>query len=276
MELNWFEAIIYGLISGLSEFLPVSSRAHQAVMRYLFGGENTGVLDLMIHLAILAALILNCQKPIRIIGRTRRILTIPRNRRKREPNQEVVSLIHLLKTACWPVVLAAFLFVLTDKISSRLQYLSVFLAVNGIVLYISWHCRVANKDARFMSSLDSVLIGFSSALGVVPGISRVGMGISISMMRGVEPRKAADWSILISIPAVAAFCIADIIIIATGGAGTLSFLLLIKYLVSALFACLGTFLGIRALKAFVSHRTVGWFSYYCWGFAMFTFVLFML
>ncbi len=276
MELNWFEAIIYGLISGLSEFLPVSSRAHQAVLRHLFGEGKTNVLDLMIHIAILASLILNCQKPIRIIGRTRRILAIPRNRRKREPNSETVSLIQLLKTACWPVVLTAFLFVITDTISSRFQFLAIFLAVNGIVLYICWHCRVANKDARFMSSLDAILIGFSSSLGVVPGISRVGMGLSISMMRGVEPRRAVDWTILISIPAVAALCIADIIIIATGGAGTLSFLLLIKYLVSAMFACLGTFFGIRALKFLTSHRTIGYVSYYCWGLAMFAFVLFML
>ena len=127
-----------------------------------------------------------------------------------------------------------------------------------------------------MSSLDAILIGFSSSLGVVPGISRVGMGLSISMMRGVEPRRAVDWTILISIPAVAALCIADIIIIATGGAGTLSFLLLIKYLVSAMFACLGTFFGIRALKFLTSHRTIGYVSYYCWGLAMFAFVLFML
>ena len=127
-----------------------------------------------------------------------------------------------------------------------------------------------------MSALDAVLIGFSSALGVVPGISRIGMGVSISMMRGVEPRKAADWAILISIPAIAALCVGDIILIATNGAGSLSFQLLIKYVLSAGFACVGTSMGIQALKFLASHRVVGWASYYCWGLAMFAFVLFML
>ena len=276
MELNWFEAIIYGLISGISEFLPVSSRAHQAVLRHLFGGGNTNILDLMIHIAMLAALILANQKPIRVIGRTRRILATPRNRRRREPDPQITALLSLLKIACWPVVLASFLFVLTDRVSSRFQFLALCIAVNGIVLYICWHCRSANKDARFMSRLDSVLIGFSSALGVVPGISRVGMGVSIATMRGVEPRRAADWAVLLSIPAVAALCVADIILIATGEVGTLSFLLLVKYLVSAAFALLGTFFGIRVLKFFASHRAIGWLSYYCWGLAMFAFVLFML
>lgn len=276
MELNWFEAIVYGLISGLSEFLPVSSRAHQAVLRHLFGGGNTNVLDLMIHIAIFAALVLNCQKPIRIINRTNRILSTPRNQRRREPNGQITALIRLLKTACWPVVLAAFLFVITDRISTRFQFLAVCVAANGIVLYISWHCRSANKDARFISSLDSFLVGFASALGIVPGISRIGMGISMLSMRGYDARHAADWAVLISIPAVAALCVSDIILIATGSAGTLSFLLMVKYVISAAFACLGSFLGIRVLKTLTSHRAIGWASYYCWGLAMFSFVLFML
>lgn len=276
MDLNWFEAIIYGLVSGMSEFLPASSRAHQAIMRQLFGGGNTNVLDLMIHLAIFVSLILSSQKPIRLLNRTRKILVLPSNRRKREPDHQLAALLQLLKTACWPVVLTAFLFVITDRISSRLQFLAICIAANGIVLYICWHCRSANKDARFMSGMDAFLIGFSSALGVVPGISRVGMGISISMMRGVEPRRAADWAVLISIPAVAALCVADIIVIATGTAGTLSFLLLVKYLTSAVFACLGSLLGIRALKFLAANRVIGWVSYYCWGLAMFAFVLFML
>lgn len=276
MELNWLEAILYGLISGIAEFLPVSSRAHQSVLKQLFGGGNTAVLDFLIHIAMLIALYFSCQKTIRIINRTRKQLSIPRSRRKKEPNSQMTALISFLKTACWPVIIMTLFYKLCDQLSTRFQLLAICLVINGIVLYISRYVRTANKDSRFMSRFDSLLIGISSGFGVVPGISRVGIGLSITFMRGVEPRHAFDWMMLISIPAIAALCIADIVIIATVGAGSFGFLLLLKYLISAVFAGLGTFIGISFLRFLVSHRAVGWVSYYCWGLAMFAFVLFML
>ena len=60
--MNWLESLLYGLVSGFAEFLPVSAAAHQALMKRLFGVDvQTGFLDFLVHAAVLAALCFSCR-----------------------------------------------------------------------------------------------------------------------------------------------------------------------------------------------------------------------
>lgn len=275
--MNWLESIIYAFISGLAEFLPVSSRAHQSIMRQLFGvSESTAVLDFLVHFAILLALFFICQSQLAAMRRTQKLLSIPPKRRKYQPDKEIAAMSRLVKTACIPVLIFTVFYVLADKVTSQLQIMAFCLLLNGVALYAVTHLRSGDKKASQLTSVDGLLIGFISGVGIIPGFSRVGLGLSISHMRGAAAKNAVDWALLISIPALIGLCIADLILMFSAGIGTFTFLMLIQYLVSAFAAYLGAYLSISLLHFLSVKVGFSWFSFYCWGLGLFSFILFML
>lgn len=277
MGLNWLESIVYALISGVTEILPVSSRAHQQLLLNLFGGTvNTTLLDLMIHIAVLTALYINCQNSISRIQRQRKLLQIPKRRRKHQPDWQAVSELRLVKTAAIPIVLGVLFTQLVQSLSGKLHLLSLFLVVNGILLYTTGRIAIGNKSAGSMSRFDGFLVGLAGTLGMLPGISRMGCALSVSIMRGADPQRALNWCLILSVPALLALCVADVFLMFTLGVGTFGFLMLIQCLFSALFAYLGATLAIMLLRYMAVKVGFSWFSYYSWGLAMLSFLLFMI
>ena len=84
MNLGWLRSILYGLVSGITEFLPISGQAHRILLLQFFGyGEETGLLALMVHLGLMAALLLCMGERLRGVLRERAILQMPMRRRHR-------------------------------------------------------------------------------------------------------------------------------------------------------------------------------------------------
>ena len=98
MSLNLLESLLYGLVSGLSEILPVSGTAHRQLMLQLLGesGEQ-GLLRLMIHIGILAALYYSCQNHILRMIRARKLARIPKRKRRRPLDVRSLMDLSLLK-----------------------------------------------------------------------------------------------------------------------------------------------------------------------------------
>lgn len=277
MELNWLESIIYAFISGITEFLPVSSRAHQAMMLQMFGRDSsTVILNLLIHISLLLAVFLNCQNQIQALRRTQRLLMIPARRRKRQPEREQVAKFRLIRTASIPVLIFTVFFQIADLAAARLQIVAICLVLNGVMLYITGHIALGNKDASHLTGFDGILIGLVSGLGILPGFSRLGLGTSVSVMRGASTKDALDWALLISIPALIGLCIADMILIFTAGVGTVTFLMVLQFLVSALAACIGAYLAIAVMRFMAVKIGFSVFACYCWGIGLFSFILFMI
>ena len=107
MNLNLLESLFYGLVSGLSEILPVSGPAHRQLMLQLLGesGEQ-GLLRLMIHIGILAALYYSCQNHILRMIRARKLARVPKRKRRRPLDVRSLMDLSLLKTMAVPVILA--------------------------------------------------------------------------------------------------------------------------------------------------------------------------
>lgn len=277
MDMSWLESIIYAFISGITEFLPVSSHAHRAVLTQLFGAsQNSHLLDLLIHIAVLTALSLSCRNLTSAMDRTNKLLRIPARRRKRQPDWQIVSDIRLIRSAAVPVLVLSLLFQIAFPVARQLHILALCLAVNGTLLYITGHIYIGNKTASAMNRFDSLLIGIASGAGIVPGISRVGAGVSVAVMRGAAPGQALNWSLVLSIPALAAMCVIDLILLFSTGIGTFGFMILLRYLVSALFAYIGAYLAVAILRFMAVKLGFSWFSYYSWGAALFAFVLYMI
>ena len=277
LDINWFESIVYSFVSGLADFLPVSSQAHQAIMLNLFGSTaGTALLDFFIHIACLAAVYINCQSSIASINRTGRLLAIPARRRKRQPERNLVAEFRFLRGASIPALFMILLSGFTDIAPNRLNIVAICLLLNGIVLYITGHIPVGNKQSSSLNGIESFLIGIASGFGVFSGISRMGMGMSVGVMRGSSLQNALRLGLLLSIPVLAGLCVSDVVFMFINGLGSIGFLDILQCLISSAFAYGGATLAIAGLRYITERADISWFSYYCWGLALFSFLLFMI
>lgn len=276
MNLNWLESIIYGIVSGLTEFLPVSSQAHRIVLLELFGaGEEPVLLRLIMHLSVFAAMINGCKGALNHLRRERQLLRLPKRRRSRQPDPRTVMEMKLLKMSAVPMVIGIFLLGQRSVSLNKLIHLSLFLAINGILLYFPAYISKANKDARSLSPLDGLLIGLAGVLSAFPGISRIAGTSAASVARGADWHYTGHFCLLLSIPAILVLIILDIIALVGAGLGTISFMIVVNYMLAAAGAYFGAFYSIQLFRFLASKGGFVDFSYYCWGLSLFTFILYL-
>jgi undecaprenyl-diphosphatase len=209
--MGWLEALVLGIVQGLTEFLPISSSAHQSIVGQFFGGEDVGAAFTAItQLGTEAAVILYFRRDIwRIIRRWFASLTgdVPRD----DPDARMGWLVILGSV---PIVLLGLLF--QDAIDSSLRNLWITAAMlAGFGLVIGVADRLA-RNARPLESLTwghGILFGLAQSLALVPGVSRSGATISAGLALGYTREAAAKYSFLLAIPAVVGsglFKLADI------------------------------------------------------------------
>lgn len=272
--MNWLQCLLYGFVSGASEFLPISPEAHRGLLRIMFGAEASPLLELVIHIAVLTALVIACWPQIARLQRERHLAAIPPKRRRRQPDVDTLKNWRLLKTATMPLLLAFVLWFITGKAASSLWLMALLLTVNGILLYISAFVPQGNKSAAKVSGLDGFLVGLGGALGMIPGISRITGITTVGIYRGCDRRYVLDVALLLSIPALLLFIAWDIIMLILAGAAVSGGLLLGCLL--ALTAALPTaYLSIIFLRFLAVKVGFSGFAYYNWGAAMFAFILYL-
>ena len=275
MELNWLECLIYGLLSGLTEFLPVSSLAHQTVILKVFGLENPQVLRLAAHLGAWIGLIAMNAPLLNRLRRERRLHATPKKKRRRNPDFGTVMEVRVFQTGMLPVLLTFFAYNFVSQLYQRLWLLAILIGINGILLYVPQYLPGANKKAQSLSRLDAILIGLGSGCGIVPGISATGSALFVGLVRGADRRYAVDLALLLCIPALLvmmlleALTVAGSAVVITGG---LIFYCFTAATASFLSACWAVVL-IRFLAVKTGYSG---FAYYCWGFALFTLILYLI
>ncbi len=274
MELSGFEHLLYGLVTGLTEIFPVSARAHSAIMLKVLGADRiSGLPVLFVHIAVLAAIYLSSRPQLVKMSRARRLARIPKKRRKRP--LDICSLMdsRFLLTMMLPVVLVDLLYRNISGISFSLLTVSILLFVNGVVLYIPQFFPGSNKDARSLSRLEGVAMGIGGGLSVVPGLSGLGASVSVGSICGIERSYALNMSLMTSMAYLAGMVIYDVLGLIQRGLGPLTFQWTIIYIFAAAFAFAGAMFAIRIMRVLASDRGYHFFSYYCWGIALFTFIL---
>lgn len=276
MELNWLQGLFLGLLSGLADILPVSAQAHRLLFLKLFGENSEPVaLRLMIHLATLGALYLCCQSQIVRMTRATRLAKVPKRRRKRPLDKRSLMDLSLLKTTLIPIIIAFFFYQKTMGLGSNLIFVAAFLFVNGVILYIPQFLPGSNKDSGYLTRVEGLLLGLGGAASVVPGISCVGTTVSIGSICGMDKKYVLNTALLMNIPVTIGLIVHDIIAIADGGMGSMSFGSLVVCLIAAVGAFAGVFLGVKLLRRIISSIDFSVFGFYCWGAALFTFILYL-
>jgi len=258
------QGILMGFVAGVTEFLPVSASAHEALLLQLFGMEHAdSLLRLMLRLGMLAGLVFFCGTELTVVRHDMRNAS-------RGRNPGVYPAIR--GTGIIALILMIPVIVFFYRGIGRMAQI-VLLLINGLLVFLCDRLSTGNREMRQTSLLDMLIMGFFSALAVFPGFSRAGFTYCSSLASGFQCKSAYAYTVLLSIPMLVALCIADIVFIFIDGVAGFSFTLLLVYFVAAIFAFGGTFAGTRILKLVGS--TLNGFAFYCWGLALLSFILYI-
>ena len=207
------------------------------------------------------------------MNRARALARVPKRKRRRPLDTKSMMDWSLLKTMLVPAVLGLFLSRYVRHWETNLVMLAVFLFVNGLILYIPQFLPTSNRDSRTLSRVEGLLMGLGAAASVIPGISTVGIVISIASICGVERVYGLNMALLVKLFMMVGLMVYDVLGLITGGLGALSAALVFRYLLAAVLSFAGSMLGIRLLRRIASNSGYSLFGVYCWGLALFTFIL---
>jgi undecaprenyl-diphosphatase len=196
---GWIEAVVLGIVQGLTEFLPISSSAHLRIVGEAFGWDDPGAaFTAVTQIGTEAAVLLYFRRDIgRIISAWLGSLG---GRRKNDPDARMGWLIII---GSIPIVVLGLLF--QDQIETTfrdLRIVATALIVFGLILY--WADRVGAKKRELgdLTVPHGITFGLAQALALIPGVSRSGGTITAGLFLGYTRSAAARYSFLLAIPAV--------------------------------------------------------------------------
>jgi undecaprenyl-diphosphatase len=200
--MSWLEAIVLGLVQGLTEFLPISSSGHVRIVPAFFGWEDPGAaFTAVIQLGTMAAVLVYFRADLWAIGQAWfRELRVPWRQRSHEAK---LGWLILLGT----IPISVFGLAFSDQIESGardLYLIGTALILFSFVMLAAERvgARSSHRELTEINKRDGIFIGFAQALALIPGVSRSGATISAGLFRGFDRAAAARYSFLLSVPAV--------------------------------------------------------------------------
>ena len=209
--MSYFEAIILGIVQGLTEFLPISSSGHLRIVPELFGWSDPGAsFTAVIQLGTMAAVVIFFWKDLwRVtvawLADAWRVLRSLAGRRAlpEDPSTDDARMGWYLIVATVPIAVFGLLFKDQIETGARdLRLIATTLIVGGLVLLWADKAGKRTKGVEHISTKDGVTIGLAQSLALVPGVSRSGATITAGLFLGFTREAAARFSFLLSIPAV--------------------------------------------------------------------------
>ena len=192
------QSLLLGVLQGLGEFLPISSSAHLILVPWLLGWpEHTLAFDVALHVGtLLAVLIAFAGDWVRLFRGAKDALL------HKKPNTEA-RLLGLLVLATLPGGIAGLLLEKRAETTFRSPVLiAIALAILGIVLFFADRRGTGASSLASMTVADALLIGFSQAFAVIPGVSRSGITISTALFLKYSREESARFSFLLSTPII--------------------------------------------------------------------------
>lgn len=247
--MSFIEAIFLGIVQGFSEFLPISSSGHLVLFQKIFGIEEGALsFDIALHLATLVAVMAVYWK---------KIIEMIRRPFSKLPVYIVLGTI--------PIGILGLLF--NDMIESYFESgatLGVGFIFTGIILM---YVDTIGKKTRSFSELtvkDPLIIGTAQAVAMLPAVSRSGMTISSALALGIERKTAADFSFLLSIPAILAAVVMDLYKMLKSGENALASIGSGPVVIGMLFAAISGFIAVKVMLRLINNKKLRYFSYYLW------------
>lgn len=273
--MSLFQAILLGLIQGLTEFLPVSSSGHLAIAQYIFNiNTDTGMLfEVMLHLGTLIAVCIVFFKDIKklVIEGIHILVDVAANikirlghgngKKRRIVTNAYRKFVLLVLTTTIPTGIIGIIFNrFMDAATSSLLVPGICLIINAIVLLVVGSIPGGNKKVKATSYKDAAVIGVAQGIAVLPGISRSGSTISACLGLGFDRSFAVKYSFIASLPAIIGANILELRHLgdAVADGGNILF-----YLVGMIVAGVVGYVCIRVMMYMVSEKKFSYFAYYC-------------
>ena len=201
--MDWIEALVLGLIQGLTEYLPVSSSGHLAIGSYLFGveGEENLAFTVAVHVATVLSTLVILWKEIDWIFR---------GLFKCKLNDDTKYVINIIISMI-PVGIVGVFFkdYVEEVFGSGLVIVGCMLLVTAALLTFSFYAKPRQKDK--ISIKDAFIIGLAQACAVMPGLSRSGSTIATGLLLGNKKESLAQFSFLMVIPPILGEALLDIL-----------------------------------------------------------------
>jgi undecaprenyl-diphosphatase len=263
--LNWIEAVVLGVVQGLTEFLPVSSSGHLVLFQHLFGLVEPELLfDICVHVGTLAAVLAVFYRDILNLLST--LVRLPGLARAGGGisalfvNHREFRLMVMIVLGCVPTAIMGVLFAkMAEQLFGTVWLVGAALIVTGTFLWFTRNQKTAGRTIRQMKLKDALLIGLVQGLAIVPGISRSGATISAALYLGVDRELAGKYSFLLAIPAILGALVLGLDSEAfhtTLPAGTI--------LLGSLAAAVVGYLALVVLLKIVKRGQLHRFAPYCW------------
>ena len=198
--MSLLEAIVLGVVQGITEFLPISSTGHLRIVPALVGWEDPGAaFTAVIQLGTTAAVLIYFRDDLWRI--TRAWLASLRDPSRRRELDAKLGWYILLGTI--PIGIFGFVFKDTIETGARSLYLiGSALIVIGLVMLVAEKVATQGREVEQLGPRDAVAIGFAQAVALIPGVSRSGATITAGLFTGLKREAAARYSFLLSTPAI--------------------------------------------------------------------------
>ena len=258
------QAIIIGIVQGLTEFLPVSSSAHLVFIQKLLGVESSLAFDTFLHLGTLIAVLWFFRYDIYKMLKSwwLSIQDILQGRFKEgfyeDPYKRLAWYVIL---ATVPVGIVGVLFEdSVDALFSGALYVpAFFLFVTGTILYLSQRMSSGEINYNTITKKEALFMGLGQACAILPGLSRSGTTIAAGLTIGLNKEFAAKFSFILSIPAILGAFVLQLKDI--GSAMDANFLPVILGFIASIVA---GYLAIKWMLDLVKNKSLDIFAYYCW------------
>jgi undecaprenyl-diphosphatase len=253
--MNFLQALILGLVQGLTEFLPVSSSGHLVLAQELMGVENGGItFEVLVHFATLLSVLIYFRGILRRLF----LSILPPFKPELAGDRKKVG---YLAAGTLPAVVAGLTFRdFFEGVYENPQAVSLFLLATGTILFLPrWMARRGNLAVKLPSAL---AMGIGQAFAILPGISRSGSTIVAGMLAKTRPSDAAEFSFLLAIPAIAGATVLELKGMLEEGVGREE---LINYATGGFVAFASGLLAIYTVLTAVRRGKFEWFAYYCYA-----------
>lgn len=253
--MSLFQALVLGVLQGLTEFLPVSSSGHLVIAQHFFGiSEGVLAFNVAVHLGTLLAVLVALRDDVMLVLAGLRPGSDSQARSGRR-------LIWLLIIGTIPAGVVGLL--LGDVITGFFSSIAVtgaMLLVTGTLLFASEKARPEGRRLRSLRNSDALVIGCAQALAVMPGLSRSGTTISAGLARGVVGEDAARFSFLLAIPVILGAAVLELPATLRAGTGPALPVIAVGMVTSAITG----YLAIAILRRFIRQGRLRVFAYYTW------------
>ncbi|MDA3952635.1 MAG: undecaprenyl-diphosphate phosphatase [Bacteroidales bacterium] len=193
--MDWIEALILGIIQGLTEFLPVSSSGHLELVKFIFGSENAPessmLMTVVLHAATALSTIVIFRKEIKEI-----FVGLFQFKWNEQTKFSLKIVLSMVPAAAVGVLLESELEMLFNN---QIRLVGFMLILTAVLLYFADKAKTTDKGVSFWNA---IIIGVSQAIAILPGISRSGATISTSVLLGIDRAKSARFSFLMVVPLI--------------------------------------------------------------------------